>query len=368
MRTSSIAPASSSPTRANITCARSSNDASSRSKYSRDRIANRSRSATAPRTFMNRSRSRFSSVTTAARSALWMYCRVFLRIAANSSSSLFDRSISRVRRGWTNTGDERTPARPRLARTAGSSEASGSQSRLAQRSFASASRTAAIASARCSGATSGPRGAYATESPSGRALRSTCATPPSRTKRRTLQPRPARSSPHPADCRTWGRPVATTSSSQRWTSAGVAAVALRRRPRWSRGVFAGCFFGGCFFARELPRRERALRIALAAEEERAPTSATLDQLALTAQRADDAGLHLRLLDVLAIGIAGAADEWTEPAAASSERLPAVRAHLTFDDLELRLLLPFQRLREVASPGGLRRALLRRLEAGTRVKA
>src|SRR5688500_7020352 len=313
---------------------------------------------------MNRSRSRFSSVTTAARSALWMYCRVFLRIAARSSSSLFDRSISSVRRGWTKTGDEWTPARARLARTAGSSDASGSQSKLAQRSFASAARTAAIASARCLGATSGPRGAYATESPNGSGLRSTCATPASSTKRRTLQPRPARSSPQPADCRTWGCPVATTSSSHRWTSAGAAAGALRRRPRRPPGAFAGRFFGGHFFARERARRERALRIALAAKEERAPAPAALDQLALAAQRTGHARLDLRLLDVLAVRVAGAADERTEPAAAPRERLSTVGAHLAFDDLELLLLLALERLGEVASTGGLWRSLLRRLEAGT----
>src|SRR5687767_8751937 len=187
-------------------------------------------------------------------------------------------------------------------------------------------------------------------------------------KRRTLQPRPARSSPQPADCRTCGCPVATTSSSQRWTSAGVAAVALRRRPRSSRGVFAGGFFGGSFLAGQLARGERAFRVALATEEERSPAPAALDQLALAAQRAGHAGLHLRLLDVLAVRVAGAADERTEPAAAARERLPAVRADLALDDLELLLLLPLERLGVIARAGRLRRALLRRLESGARVEA
>src|SRR3990170_8347900 len=169
-------------------------------------------------------------------------------------------------------------------------------------------------------------------------------------KRRTLQPRPARSSPQPADCSTCGCPVATTSSSHRWASLPVAAVALRRRSRWSRGVFAGCFFRGRFFPGELTRREGAFGVALAAEEERTPPSAALDQLTLTAQRADDAGLHLRLLDVLAVGVAGAADERPEPAAATRERLPTVGAHLALDDLELRLLLTLERLGVVACTG------------------
>src|SRR5437773_5530843 len=310
---------------------------------------------------MNRSRSRVSSVTTPARSALWMYCRVFFFIAPRSSSSPFDRSMSSVRRGCTNTGEACTPTRARPARTAASSGTSGSHRRLAQRSCRRASRRAAIASARRSGATSGPRGAYATEMPSGSDLSNTCATPPSSTKRRTRQPVAARSSPQAADCRTCGSPLATTSSSQRWRSPGVASVALRRRG--SRPVLARRFFAG-----QLARREGALGIALAAVEERAPATAALDQLALAAQRAGHAGPHLRLLDVFAVRITGAADERTVAAAPTRERLSAVRAHLAFDDLELRLCLAFERLRVIAGAGRLRLALLRPLESGARVEA
>src|SRR5256885_3632016 len=311
---------------------------------------------------MNRSRSGVSSVTTPARSALWMYCRVFFFIAPRSSSSPFDRSMSSVRRGCTNTGEACTPTRARPARTAASSGTSGSHRRLAQRSCRRASRRAAIASARRSGATSGPRGTYATEIPRASDLSNTCATPPSSTNRRTRQPVAARSSPQAADCRTCGSPVATTSSSQRWTSTGVASVALRRRAFSSR-VLARRFFAG-----ELPRGEGALGIALAAIEERAPATAALDQLALAAQRAGHAGPHLRLLDVFAVRIAVAADERTVAAAPARERLSTVRAHLALDDLELRLGLALERLGVIARAGRLRFALLRPLESGARVEA
>src|SRR5207253_2641381 len=84
-------------------------------------------------------------------------------------------------------------------------------------------------------------------------------------------------------------------------------------------------------------------------------------------RAHHTGLLHGLLHVLAVRVAGAADERPEPAAPFRERLAAVRAVLALDDLELRLLLSLERLGVVARTRRLGRTLLRLLEAGARVE-
>src|SRR5206468_2622114 len=77
----------------------------------------------------------------------------------------------------------------------------------------------------------------------------------------------------------------------------------------------------------LVHRELALGVAVT-RVERAELAAALDQLALLALRARHAGsLGLLLLDVLALGIAGAPDERAEPAAPPLQRPPALRALL-----------------------------------------
>src|SRR4051812_7102968 len=88
------------------------------------------------------------------------------------------------------------------------------------------------------------------------------------------------------------------------------------------------------FCRKLACREGALGVPLAAEEDAATTAAPAHELALAAVRAHDAHPLDLLLHVLAVRIAGAADERAEAAAPLRERLAAVRAHLAFDDLEL----------------------------------
>src|SRR5437667_3551219 len=100
----------------------------------------------------------------------------------------------------------------------------------------------------------------------------------------------------------------------------------------------GVFAWGRVGRRELARRERALRVALASVEHRATPSAAPDELAFATFGAHDTGLLLGLLDVLAVRVAGAADERPEPAAAPCERLAALGADLAFEDLQLRLLL------------------------------
>src|SRR5437773_1353180 len=77
-----------------------------------------------------------------------------------------------------------------------------------------------------------------------------------------------------------------------------AGSALLRRAR-GHGSFLRLRTG------QLARRERAIGIALAAEEDGATATAPADELALAAQRADHTGLLHGLLDVLAVRIAGA---------------------------------------------------------------
>src|SRR5581483_11575641 len=122
------------------------------------------------------------------------------------------------------------------------------------------------------------------------------------------------------------------------------------------------------FVGKLTRGVRAFRIPLAAVEHRPSTTATADELALPAVGAGDTGLLKRLLHVLAVGIARAPDERPKATATLRERLAALGAHLPLDDLELRLLLAFERLRVIARTGRLRIALLRLLESRARVEA
>ena len=69
----------------------------------------------------------------------------------------------------------------------------------------------------------------------------------------------------------------------------------------------------------------AVGVAAAAVEHRAEPAALLDQLALLALRAGDAGRDGRvLLDVLAVGVAAASDERTEPAHALLQLLARIR--------------------------------------------
>src|SRR5256885_1742754 len=114
---------------------------------------------------------------------------------------------------------------------------------------------------------------------------------------------------------------------------------------------------------ELTSRECALGVALAAEEHRPASAAATDELALAAVGAGHAGLLLGLLDVLAVRVAGAAHERAEPPAPPRELLAALRAHLAFEELELRLLLPLQRLGVIARARRQGIALLALLEAG-----
>src|SRR6266566_1063220 len=116
------------------------------------------------------------------------------------------------------------------------------------------------------------------------------------------------------------------------------------------------------------RREGALRVALAAVEHRPAPAATANELALAALGADDAGLLLRLLDVLAVRIAGAADERAEAAAPPRERLSAVGADFPFKYFQLGLLLALERFGVIARALGEGLALLALLEAGARVEA
>src|SRR5439155_7678057 len=118
---------------------------------------------------------------------------------------------------------------------------------------------------------------------------------------------------------------------------------------------------------QLARGIRALRIALAAVEHGAPTSAPAHELALPALGAHHAGLLLRLLDVLAIRVTGAADEGTKAAAPLGEWLPAFGAHLAFEDLELRLALSLERLGVIARAGRERLPLLALRESGARIE-
>src|SRR5437899_5442650 len=114
--------------------------------------------------------------------------------------------------------------------------------------------------------------------------------------------------------------------------------------------------------------EGALRVPLATVEHRAASATPAHELALPALWADHSGLLLRLLDVLAVGVAGAADERPEPATALRKRLAAVGAYLALEDLELRLLLTLERLGVIAGARRERLALLALLEAGARVEA
>src|SRR2546428_8453165 len=93
--------------------------------------------------------------------------------------------------------------------------------------------------------------------------------------------------------------------------------------------------------------EGALRVPLATVEHRAASATPAHELALPALGTGHAGLLLRLFDVLALRVAGAPDERPEPAAALREWLAALRAHLALEDLELRLLLPLERLGVIA---------------------
>src|SRR5437870_1557569 len=305
---------------------------------------------------------------TPSRSALWMYWRVFFRIPPRSSSGDRVRSMRRVRRGWTNTPAGRAPERSRAAASSGDGGTSGSARRPAQRSAASAAPIARSASGRSAAATSGPRAAYASVSPSGSAFNRTCATPArrspsSRTKRRAIQPVGRFTSAHPADCRRCPRPVARTSSSHAAPSPAGTAVARRVR------LFGRARGHGRFLrlGRQLSRGERAVRVALAAVEEGAAPAAPPHELALGAQRAGHAGLLLGLFDVLAVRIPGAADERSESTTLLREWLPALGAHLAFDDLRS-LLLALERRRVVASTGRRRLALLSLHESGARVEA
>src|SRR3989442_3813653 len=114
--------------------------------------------------------------------------------------------------------------------------------------------------------------------------------------------------------------------------------------------------------------EGALGVPLATVEHRAASATPAHELALPALWADHSGLLLRLLDVLAVGVAGAADERPEPATALRKRLAAVGAYLALEDLELRLLLTLERLGVIAGARRERLALLALLEAGARVEA
>src|SRR5712692_3367636 len=149
----------------------------------------------------------------------------------------------------------------------------------------------------------------------------------------------------------------------------VARLVRSRRPCPHQGQsLCGVFARGRGDSWELARREGAFGVALAAVEHGAAPSAPADELALAALGAHDAGLLLRLLDVLAIRVTGAADERSKAATPPRKRLAAVRADLALEDFELRLLLSFERLRVIARPCGHRVALLPLLEAGARIKA
>src|SRR5205823_4346522 len=262
----------------------------------------------------------------------------------------------------------RAPGRRRPGSSSGDGGSAGPARRPAHRSAASADPSARMAGARSPLSTSGPRGAYAKVIPAGPRFSSTGATPArrpsaSRVNRRGIQPSPRFTSAHPADCRRCVRPVERTRSSQLVPSATGTGVARRvrlvRRAR-RRGRFLR-------LPRQLACRERAVGVALAAVEDRAAAAAAPDELALGAERADHAGLLHGLLDVLAIRVAGTADERTEAAALLRERLPAVGTDLALDDLGA-LLLAFERGRVIAATGRRGLALLALHEAGARVEA
>src|SRR2546430_1607482 len=149
----------------------------------------------------------------------------------------------------------------------------------------------------------------------------------------------------------------------------VARLVRGRRPCPHQGQsLCGVFARRRGGSGQLARSEGALGVALAAVEHRTAAAAASDELALATLRAGDAGLLLRLLDVLAVRVAGASDERPEAAAPSRERLAAVRADLALEDLELRLLLSLEWLGVVARAFRERLALLALLEAGARVEA
>src|SRR5438067_4518868 len=105
------------------------------------------------------------------------------------------------------------------------------------------------------------------------------------------------------------------SLSQSRVSSAVAARAL------TGARLCGVFPRGRVGRRKLARREGAFGVALAAEEHGAATPAAANELALPASRANNAGLLLRLLDVLAVEVPGAPDERAETTAAAREGLP-----------------------------------------------
>src|SRR6184192_2982101 len=132
------------------------------------------------------------------------------------------------------------------------------------------------------------------------------------------------------------------SLSQSRVSSAVAARAL------TSARLCGVFPRGRVGRRKLARREGAFGVALAAEEHRAATPAAANELALPAFGANNAGLLLRLLDVLAVGVPG--------------------ADLAFEYLELGLLLALERLGVIATALGHWLALLALLKSGARVEA
>src|SRR6184192_985330 len=152
------------------------------------------------------------------------------------------------------------------------------------------------------------------------------------------------------------------SLSQSRVSSAVAARAL------TSARLCGVFPRGRVGRRKLACREGAFGVALAAEEHRATTPAAANELALPAFGANNAGLLLRLLDVLAVGVPGAADERAETTAAAREGLAALGADLAFEYLELGLLLALERLGVIATALGHWLALLALLESGARVEA
>src|SRR3989442_13627690 len=193
------------------------------------------------------------------------------------------------------------------------------------------------------------------------------------------QPVAAFTCAQPADCRRCGRAVSCISRSQWRSSFSVTGRALTG-PGLSISVdplpqhvappapgSGGVFPWGGGRRGKLACREGALRVPLATVEHRAAPATPAHELALPAFGADHAGLLLGLLDVLAVGVAGAADEGPKPAAAPGERLAALGTDLALEDLELRLLLTLERLGAVAGAFPKRFALLALLEPGARVE-
>src|SRR3954454_16696408 len=87
----------------------------------------------------------------------------------------------------------------------------------------------------------------------------------------------------------------------------VPRLVVRRRPCPHQGQrLCDVFTRGRGGSWKLAGREGAFGVALAAEEHGPAPTAAANELALTALGARHAGLFLRLLDVLAVRVAGAA--------------------------------------------------------------